>query len=400
MVTIGTSAAVSVIILILLQFHALERFPRLALPGEAVIAMCAGLIWRILVGRLLSNTTRPFQPWSPTQLKTWLMTGVRYFAPVGIVLSVYMGINWFLFGTPSPVSGQIKRWWGTLMTVYGKPETSLAGLFGFSPNADLSPWTLFTRIPYQVAELSGNLVQMNEESQLWVVGLSTFVLLFLVFLLLRLDKDLSKRTIDGWNLVPLLVGGFLQMFNYKVSGYVSLHAWYWIAQMMLLVLLYGLMLDSVFVRIRKSVKPSILVNALALFCATALVLANLSWLNQLTPWKVPKGQEEGYLWGARGLEENTPEGSLIGSTGGGVLGYFTHGRTIVNMDGLISSFDYFKKLKAGIAAEHLDSIGLDYVYAGEWVLIYSEPYTDMFEGRLRYIDKVVGTDLYEYLPGK
>ncbi len=32
----------------------------------------------------------------------------------------------------------------------------------------------------------------------------------------------------------------------------------------------------------------------------------------------------------------TEPGSLIGSTGGGVLGYFTQGRTIVNLDGLIN----------------------------------------------------------------
>ena len=45
------------------------------------------------------------------------------------------------------------------------------------------------------------------------------------------------------------------------------------------------------------------------------------------------------------IEANTPPGDIIGMTGGGNTGYFIHDRTIVNMDGLINSYDYFHALQ-------------------------------------------------------
>ncbi len=129
-----------------------------------------------------------------------------------------------------------------------------------------------------------------------------------------------------------------------------------------------------------------------------LLLNFLIYLSKLTPWTVSPGQEQGYLTGARGLEENTEPGSIIGSTGGGVLAYFTHGRTIVNMDGLISSYPYYQMLRSGQGGEYLDSIGLNYVYGGEYVIKYSEPYVDMFTGRLKYLQHIAGSALFRYLP--
>jgi hypothetical protein len=121
---------------------------------------------------------------------------------------------------------------------------------------------------------------------------------------------------------------------------------------------------------------------------------------EITPWKVKKGQEELYLAGVKGVMEMTEPGAVVGSTGGGVTAYFIQDRTVVNLDGLISSYNYFQRLKAGTATEYLDQIGMDYVYAGEYILVYSQPYTDMFAGRLDYVGDAYGSALYRYLPAK
>lgn len=62
---------------------------------------------------------------SPLQLfrtnwKKWFGEGFIYYGIVGAVLGAYMLINKIIFGTTSPVSGQIKRWWGSMSgQVYG-----------------------------------------------------------------------------------------------------------------------------------------------------------------------------------------------------------------------------------------------------------------------------------------
>ena len=202
----------------------------------------------------------------------------------------------------------------------------------------------------------------------------------------------------NWLFHRYLWGCFLQTANYKMSGYISLHTWYWITEMVLTVLFWSVLVEIIFDQLKKiRISPSVL-KAFSVVLVLLLLVNFQKYLMKLTPWDVPSGQEEGYLTGARGLEESTEPGSKIGSTGGGVLAYFTHDRTIVNMDGLISSYPYFLKLKSGQGEEYLDSIDLNYVYGGEYVIKYSEPYVDMFTGRLKYLKHIAGSALFRYLP--
>ena len=63
------------------------------------------------------------------------------------------------------------------------------------------------------------------------------------------------------------------------------------------------------------------------------------------------------------IEENTQPGDIIGMTGGGNAGYFIHDRTIVNMDGLINSNDYFHALQNGEAPIYLSQHGVTIIFA-------------------------------------
>jgi hypothetical protein len=68
------------------------------------------------------------------------------------------------------------------------------------------------------------------------------------------------------------------------------------------------------------------------------------------------------------LEENTPPGAVIGMTGGGNVGYFIKDRTIVNMDGLINSYEYFHALQNGQAPVYLREHGMTIVFANPRLL--------------------------------
>lgn len=79
------------------------------------------------------------------------------------------------------------------------------------------------------------------------------------------------------------------------------------------------------------------------------------------------------------LEGYTEPGSLIGMTGGGNAGYFIKDRTIVNMDGLINSYQYFEAVKKGEGGKYLENIGLDYVFANYYIVTETMPYVEQFD---------------------
>jgi hypothetical protein len=97
------------------------------------------------------------------------------------------------------------------------------------------------------------------------------------------------------------------------------------------------------------------------------------------------------------LEENTPPGSVIGMTGGGNVGYLIKDRTIVNMDGLINSYDYFRALQVGEGAPFLKSRGMDVVYANPGLLNLA-PYNAQFAPYLQSYGSYSGKDLMYLLP--
>jgi hypothetical protein len=78
------------------------------------------------------------------------------------------------------------------------------------------------------------------------------------------------------------------------------------------------------------------------------------------------------------LEENTPPGSIIGMTGGGNAGYYIHDRTIINLDGLINSYDYFRAFQNKEAPEFLRERGMTIVFANTH-LIGLPPYFGQFD---------------------
>ncbi len=133
---------------------------------------------------------------------------------------------------------------------------------------------------------------------------------------------------------------------------------------------------------------------------TWLVIINTRYITSLTPWQVAKGNEDRYLEDARGLEQLTPPGSIIGMTGGGTVSYFLNDRTIVNLDGLMNSAEYLQAMKADRGTEFLDRMGLTYINASEGVITGSDPYMGLLKDRLRKIGLIPGLEnftLFEYL---
>jgi hypothetical protein len=96
------------------------------------------------------------------------------------------------------------------------------------------------------------------------------------------------------------------------------------------------------------------------------------------------------------LETNTEPGNIIGMTGGGNVGYFIHDRTIINMDGLINSNEYFHILQNGEAPTYLRERGMTRVFANAQLLALP-PYYGQYAPYLERYSNYGGKGLFYLL---
>lgn len=307
-------------------------------------------------------------------VRKWLHAGFAYYGVLATGLLAYMSINRLLFGTFMPVSGQIKRWWGSLPNnVYGGGAKSVLDVYTLDP-LHSQGWGLLTQPLYAWAES----VSLNGETAPAWYGVAAILLLaaWLFVVLRKRSRSIPRLFQTGF--IPLFLSAWLHAFMYGAMGYAASHEWYWVTQMAALVIagaigLHGL-LNLLPQRREIELATWAGVGVLSLMLAytfTTGVIRRMPYSDRFA------GQP--YMDMLPILEGYTEEGAMIGMTGGGNAGYFIRNRTVVNMDGLINSYAYFEALKAGQASQYLAGMGLDYVFANHYIITASMPYVEQFE---------------------
>jgi len=367
-------------------------FPRMVLVIDGIITLSGMVIIRCIYGlfqrKNLEENNHP-----KVTLKTLTLCSLRYFGPIVITLSIYMVASYFYFGTFTPVSGQIKHWWGSLPnTVYGKPINTWEGFVGFFDKG--GPWNLI------ISPLTSLNALVVKWSGLWFLGLiitSVFVIMFISPWLYYQFHNFRKKSLEKSWIYPLFVGCLIHIVMFTGTSYVNMRVWYWIPQMILITVLMGILFDRFFLSILEKWN-----NNIRVVIASGLIIALLSFsladLFQVTPWAVKESNKNAYLAGIKSLEAATEPYSVIGSPGGGVVAYFINDRTVVNLDGLMNSTQYFQQLKRYDIDPYLKEIHLDYIYGNEIVITASDPYQEIFRGHLKLLGEVGGSYLYRYNP--
>ncbi len=305
--------------------------------------------------------------------QAWMKDGFAYFGVAFGLLGIYMLWNKLAIGSFSPVSGQIKRWWGSFPSrVYGGATRSPFDFFGVNFQGEGLAWTPFTNaLGNYVQRFSDRTAEI--ESYYWYALIGAFIVFFLF---LFLNKEKSRTALINLSFIPIVCGSILQTLYYHSSGYSAFKEWYWITQRIGAVLLMSFVLGILLTLVRK----------IKHIQRTAWVIALLfGYFMGQTYWAGIKLTMQYNRWSADVpmmeiatlLEANTEPGSLIGFTGGGNVGYFIQDRAILNMDGLINSPEYFEHLQNGTAGEYLASLGLDYVLANPGILD-RQPYDGQF----------------------
>lgn len=341
-----------------------------------------------------------FVAWVKSDLVRTVRDGLVYAAPIALLIGVYMIINKIGFGTFTPVSGQIKFWWGTLEnTVYSSPSNAVE-LLGLSPVSAKGPWSILTSPIAKAVLYVQNIFKPNSDtvSTTWFLSVLFLVFILLVFLLSRKNGYLARKSFSL--LIPaMIIGCFLHFAYYSARGYAHTRYWYWIAESLVLVVLGAIFSSRLFEKTRELSGTEIPSSILLMVMVVYVLFMHTRFVVKLAPQQVSPENAANYLASTRELEKYTDEGSLIGMTGGGTTAYLIENRTIVNMDGLINSADYFQALKTGKASEFLDRLPLNYVYGKPYILLETEPYDKIFENRLVEIGYIKGGEaftLYKY----
>ncbi len=407
---LSTVFTAGVIFLLHDVLHVFLGFPRTVLIIDFAISLFLMLGWRFAYILYMRSKKRDYSEdisWSKNG-KTWLGNAVCYFGPILVLLVAYMLFNNAYAGSYLPISGTIKRWWGTLpLTVYGQPLKTLGAVLGswFSPSIKEGPWWLITAPVNLLIEVVARATGMPQESLAFGnfkrdfgIVVWALVLIFIAWLIYK-KKGFIQKAMRDTAFFPLFVGCVFHLFNYKATGYLHAKYWYWIPEMLCVVMLFGIFVESIVRRYKRYLHGTIASQMLVGgFCVILILNLAVPTIKQYSSKEGDVSQHQ-YILETKFVEEHTEPGDIIGMTGGGVIAYFIKDRTIVNLDGLINSSEYFEQLKTAQAYQYLDAIGMDYVYAAEPMILESDPYGWIFKGRLIHLDERGQFDFYRYVRG-
>ena len=392
-----TSGITAGLMLALANIQHYEGFPRITLAYDLLLtSLFFGLSRFGALGlkthqsvTIVDNT-----PWEALRQnsKQWLTEGFIFYGTAAAGLALYMLSNKFLFGTFSPVSGQIKRWWGSLAgNVYGGTVKDELSFFGLNYTGDSNTW-------HPLSTLFGFWAETLHKTSIldfwrYLIIASIFAALF--YLLMFTNKQKAKSAIVQMGLIPLFASAWVQVLYYHAQGYSAYKEWYWVSQLVLVVLALSIIPGLLYKMVRKIRFAETCAWVIAMGFGIYMLLpfwASIRSNMTYNEWKPSDPNNDIAAF----LEANTEPGSMIGMTGGGNAGYFVHDRIVINMDGLINSDEYFQLLKGKKAGEYLANEGLDYILANS-ALLDQLPYRGQFTPYTEWMDiRYGGKDLIRY----
>jgi len=390
-------------LLLLHYFNVIVILPRsTVIVGQIIIIDWAGTLLGILglqlfIGWFTSRSSEEDQTtWDLRSKEVWkalILRGFWFYLPVAILLGMFLLWSYGYTGAFMPVSGQIKHWWaGFSNTVYGAPITSTRQLFGV--DKDLNVWKLassyFTLLSKTVSPF------FSQPMRRTAVLVFNILVAFLLIVFMILRRKWVANVLNRFGMFVLFLGLYTHIFYYTSTSYIHMRPWYWVGEIFFTMLLLGISLDSLVTLLGRwqFIKWGWNTAMLAIGAIVSFSFIQQNGWN--FPYNVPVEGQEQYLKSTLFLEKRTTPGSLIGMTGGGTYAYFINDRTVVNLDGLINSNEYFESMKAGKGALFWDALGLDYVFATPYMVVEADPFKEMIGERLHPLVSGGGKTLYKY----
>jgi hypothetical protein len=400
-----STAILGVILLTLSYTKIINSLPRSTLIYDALLSflLLTGyrMVWKLVKSKSDPEQASNLIQWVKTSWKRFIFEGLAFFGPAVILVLGYMAWNISLFGTPLPISGQIKHWWGTLPNTVYATENYLTNILGLAPTKS-DPFSLLTIPLNNIGDFVRRLIGLRGDSSANIVLLIlTALTIFIIWLLSRLNKSRFLASLKKTALVPLALGCFVQFSYYEGSIYAAARYWYWIADTLVIVILLLILIDLIYDRLIQWKLPPWTLKGLIGILGLALISFYVIKVGYAASYQPDPARHDWYLKDTMGLEDATEQGSMIGMTGGGTIAYFIQDRTIINLDGLMNSYPYFLAMQKGDVSAILVKEKLAYIFSSDTVINFSDPYQVLFKDNLQKIKIIWGEEdftLFRYLP--
>jgi hypothetical protein len=359
------------------------------------------MIWKLAKGTSDPAQASNLVQWIRTYWKRFILEGLALFGPAAILVAGYMAWNFSLFGTPFPISGQIKHWWGTLPNTVYATENFLTNILGLAPSR-AAPLSFLTIPLNSFGDFVRHLFGIRGDSSANVMLLILTILMgIIIWLLSLLNKDRFRESLQKTAVLPLALGCFILFSYYEGSNYAATRNWYWIADTLVIVILLLILIDLIYDRLIQWKLPPWTLKGLIGILGLALISFYVIKVGYAASYQPDPARHDWYLKDTVGLEDATEQGSMIGMTGGGTIAYFIQDRTIINLDGLMNSYPYFLAMQKGDVSAILVKEKLAYIFSSDTVINFSDPYQVLFKDNLQKIKIIWGEEdftLFRYLP--
>jgi hypothetical protein len=278
-------------------------------------------------------------------------------------------------------------------TVYESPASDWASYFGLGEDT-FETGRPFTDVVWEGSPYIRPLIPgADKQDERFFALLFTVILISLVVLFI--NKRRSAQAFINLGLIPLAAGAIVHVLSYSTTAYGGAKEWYWVCQMIVLTLTTSLLLDLILKPLRRFQFVNLLLVTVAVFYG----MNSADRFLKFVEYAMPQGRFDPNLPlmdVVAYIEANTLPGEIIGSTGSGNIGYFIKDRTIVNMDGLINSNEYFHALQNREAAMFLRERGMTIVFASPGMLSLP-PYYNQFDPYLTQYSSYGGKSLFYLL---
>jgi hypothetical protein len=185
---------------------------------------------------------------------------------------------------------------------------------------------------------------------------------WLAFLRARFARLSPFAYVLAFGVIDAVVSVYLYAYQLRYS---LIRWWFVQNEIVIVVMVSTLAVASISYLIRPYVsgdRKTIIVTAILGFYLVfhAQDMVRLFWSERVVyhDWKL-SWNDESYL-AARWLSENLPDDATVGSWNAGVLGYYAK-RRVVNLDGLINSFDLLPYLREKRIVDYIRKEGIQYL---------------------------------------
>lgn len=329
---------------LLLALTFLARLDTLPLAGTVGLF----LAWRDLRGGHLSAR-------SPRLLAFGL--------PIAIACLGYIGAEIWLFGQPLPVSSVIKRDWSIYLLSHDRLYLEHGRLAAWAMQllwplrhlTSLYPLTLaigtFGALGCWLAAYGPRIAYLRQRTWPAKPAYSSALAAWQAWF---------DRTLRPWN--PFVMFGVLQLFSYTwlYYGSLSFEPWYYVVQPLLAVVFAAALVDQFAQLIRRCGRFVAGALALTLFVGWCGVASYTVW--SVKQWQDSirsPGHADPLYDASEWASAHVPAGAVVGAWNAGLLGYLS-GRRVVNLDGLVNSWDYDRAGRTDLC-RYWNEVGITYL---------------------------------------